>query len=334
MSDFQQEKDLVLSFQQALEAAPPGESGSVMARFCDPELLWRGMHPFDILTGPETVAAQFWDPLKQSLAHMQRRMDVFMAGRNSLDESGAVWVASMGHFMGLHDSPWLAIPATRKIAMLRYAEFHRVAAGRIVETALFFDIPGLMMQAGLRPFPDQTGAQLIQPGPLPHDAVMTGPQDPAEGDRTLDAINFMIRDLGQWRSGLPLEEELARSWHNDMIWWGPAGIGATYTIERYARQHSGPFRAGLTDRSGTGHICRFAEGHYGGFFGWPNFTARPTGGLMGMPASEKPGEFRVVDIYRRRGDKLIENWVFIDLLHFFKTQGLDVLGRVAAMADG
>ena len=28
-----------------------------------------------------------------------------------------------------------------------------------------------------------------------------------------------------------------------MIWWGPAGIGATYTIERYAKQHAGPFRA-------------------------------------------------------------------------------------------
>jgi hypothetical protein len=118
-----------------------------------------------------------------------------------------------------------------------------------------------------------------------------------------------------------------------MLWWGPAGIGATYTIARYARQHSAPFRAGLTDRSGTGHLCRFAEGHYGGFFGWPNFTARPTGGLMGMPASDRPGEFRVVDIYRRRGDKLVENWVFIDLLHFFKTQGLNVLDRMASLSS-
>ena len=212
--------------------------------------------------------------------------------------------------------------------MLRYAEFHRVEAGKIVETALFLDIPALMMQVGLRPFPDQTAAQFVQPGPLPHDAIMTVSQPASEGAKTLEAINRMISDLGQWKLGLPLEEELSRSWHTDMVWWGPAGIGATYTIERYAKQHSGPFRASFTERSGTGHICRFAEGHYGGFFGWPNFTAKPTGGFLGMPASQTAGEFRVVDIYRRRDDKLIENWVFIDLLHYLKTQGLDVLQRL------
>ena len=37
---------------------------------------------------------------------------------------------------------------------------------------------------------------------------------------------------------------------------------------------------------------------------------------------------RVVDVYRRSGDKLAENWVFIDLLHYFRQQGLDVLGRM------
>ena len=114
-----------------------------------------------------------------------------------------------------------------------------------------------------------------------------------------------------------------------MIWWGPAGIGSTYTVPRYAKQHSGPFRASFTERSKTNHICRIAEGHFGGFFGWPNFTARPTGGFMGMPATNKLGEFRVIDIYRREGDKLAENWVFIDLLHFWKDQGFDILKRMS-----
>jgi hypothetical protein len=70
-----------------------------------------------------------------------------------------------------------------------------------------------------------------------------------------------------------------------------------------------------------------AEGDYGGFFGWPNFTARHTGGFMGMPATDTPGAFRVIDMYRRSGDKLAENWVFIDLLYFWKSQGVDILGR-------
>jgi hypothetical protein len=39
---------------------------------------------------------------------------------------------------------------------------------------------------------------------------------------------------------------------------------------------------------------------------------------------------RVVDMYRREGDKLAENWVFIDMLHFLKMQGVDVLAELSA----
>lgn len=328
MTDFQAEKDLVRRFYGALDSAAARESAAVLHEFCSAELIWRGMHPFDELTGPEAVALDFWVPLKSALTRMQRRMDVFMAGQNEIDGVAGVWVVSMGHLMGLLDAPWLGIAPTGKIAMLRYCAFHRVDAGRITETAMFFDIPHLMMQAGLQPFPPQTAAHLVHPGPQPHDGLMFGPQNPGEGHRTRAAISAMIANLGQWKSDLPLQDELALDWHDDMIWWGPAGIGASYTIARYASQHAGPFRAGFADRSKTRHLCRLAEGSYGGFFGWPNFTARPTGGFMGMPATGKAGEFRVIDIYRREGDKLAENWVFIDLLHFWKTQGLDILGRM------
>ncbi|WP_371809001.1 ester cyclase [Ruegeria sp. HKCCD7255] len=294
-----------------------------------PDALWRGFHPFGELTGPDAPAEKFWTPLRLSLTRMQRRQDIFFAGRNELDGFTGTWVVSMGHLMGLFDRPWLGIAPTGKMTFLRYCEFNKVENGRIVETAMYFDIPHLMMQAGLNPFPPQTAAHLVQPGPLTHDGLLYDDAPEAEGQATLAAINAMIGDLGTWQSGLSIEDELTQTWHDDMIWWGPAGIGATYTIERYAKQHSGPFRASFTDRSKTKHICRMAEGHYGGFFGWPNFTARPTGGFMGMPATDKAGEFRVIDIYRREGDKLVENWIFIDLLHFWKQQGVDILGRMA-----
>ena len=54
---------------------------------------------------------------------------------------------------------------------------------------------------------------------------------------------------------------------------------------------------------------------------------KPAGGFLGMPASDQTVEMRVVDIYRRAGDRLAENWIFIDLLHFLKQTGLDVLER-------
>ena len=36
---------------------------------------------------------------------------------------------------------------------------------------------------------------------------------------------------------------------------------------------------------------------------------------------------RVVDLYRRDGDKLAENWIFIDILHFLAEQGVDLLAN-------
>ncbi|MGR3501896.1 ester cyclase [Pseudaestuariivita sp.] len=318
---FQAEKELVRRYYAALDA------GGDTSPYCDPQMVWRGFHPFGLITGAEAVRETFWTPLQTALTPLQRRLDVFMAGQNEMDGFASVWVVSMGHLMGLFDAPWLGIPPTGKIAMLRYAAFHKIEGGRIVEEAMYFDLPHLMGQAGLRPFGPQTAAELVQPGPMTHDALMFDVQDPALGEETLATINAMVADLGTWGLGLPLEDELRRTWAEDMLWWGPTGIGASYTIKRYAQQHAGPFRAAFMNRAKTGHICRMAEGHYGAFFGWPNFTATHLGGFMGMPKSDTPVEFRVIDVYRAGGGKLHENWIFIDLLHVWNQLGVDLLKR-------
>ena len=327
--DFQAEKQLVRAYYDALEAAEGEAVDEVMSRFIAEAYIWRGYHPFHEQTSGQAVGDVFWKPLKHAFKHLTRRMDIFIAGKNEIDGFASTWVVSMGHLMGRFDAPWLDIPPTRKLAMMRYCEFNKVEGDRITETAMFFDIPQVMMQAGLQPFPVQTGAQLVQPGPVTHTGLCFTPQDPAEGEKTLAAINFMIGDIRDWKDRDPegLEVELPRSWHDDMLWWGPAGIGASYTIEGYIRGHSGPFRETLDDITFNGHLCRLAEGEFGGFFGWPNLTILPTGGFMGMPATGKHSDMRVIDMYRREGDKLAENWIFIDLLHFWNQQGVDLMKR-------
>ena len=325
MTQLSKAKKIVRDFYAALDAANGFDVADVIRKYCADDYTWRGFHPFGEMTDPAEVADTFWAPLKSALRPMQRRMDAFFGGQNEMDGFASTWVVSMGHLMGLMDEPWLGLPTTGKIAMLRYCEFHRVDGDQITQTAMYFDIPHLMIQLGLSPFPSQSAAHLVQPGPMPHDALLFENAPEQEGIDTLATINAMITDLGQWKSGMTLEDELRRTWVEDMLWWGPAGIGSSYTIERYAKQHSGPFRAAFSDRSKTTHICRLAEGHYGGFFGWPNFTATLTGPLMGFPATGKRGEFRVIDIYRRSGNKLAENWIFIDVLHFWKQMGIDIL---------
>jgi predicted ester cyclase len=326
-NDIQVAKSVVRDFYSHLDSAEPETLDSVMQAHTSENYLWRGYHPFHEQTSASQVSRLFWQPLRHSLKHLQRRQDVFMAGLNEMDNFSSVWVVSMGHLMGLFDEPWLGIKPTGKMAMLRYCEFNKVENGKIAETAMFFDIPHLMVQAGLQPFPPQAAAQLVQPGPMTHTGLMFDAQEPAQGEKTLASINHMMNALGDWQNELSLEDELRLSWNEDMIWWGPTGIGAAYTIPRYAQQHSGPFRAGFKDRAFNGHVCRMAEGEFGGFFGWPNLTLEPTGGFMGMPATGKSGDMRIIDIYRRGGEKLSENWVFIDLLHFWNQQGVDILAR-------
>ncbi len=324
MADYQHNKSLVLRFYDDLDKATGDDLTEVLRRYTTDDYFFRGMHPFYEQQGARTVADVFWKPLRRAFRPIQRRQDVFMAGASEID--GGEWVCSMGHLMGLFDEDWLGIPATRKMAFLPYVDFNRITDGKISETGFFCDIIRVMQQAGVNPLPLQTGAAILTPGPLTHDGLLFDEQDPAESKQTLDLVNQMRLDLTG--SGLHSSlGELDRTWRHDMIWFGPAGIGATYTINRYEEQHQGPFRDGLDNIEFHGHLCRFAEGNYAGWFGWPNLTMTPSGGFMGLPASDRTVEMRVVDIYRRDGDKLAENWVFIDMLYFLKQQGLDVLER-------
>ena len=178
--------------------------------------------------------------------------------------------------------------------------------------------------------PPSTGNYYVYPGPRNHTGLLFEDAPKEEGQATLDLANKMVEDLSALNNsgamGCP-PEMLERTWHKDMIWYGPAGIGASYTIERYQKQHQLPFRNNLKDKKFLGHVCRFAEGEFACFFGWPNLTNTPAGGFLGLPGGNINAEMQVVDVYHRRGDKLSENWVFIDLPYWLKQQGLDVLQR-------
>jgi len=325
--NFQSEKKLVLDFYEALQNCKSNNMSEILSLYCSEDLLWRGFHPFNEIIGTKNLNFQFWIPLRNSLSNLQRRIDIFLAGINKISGNEGVWVISMGHLMGLFDKPWLGIKETKKIGMLRYCEFCKVENNKITEIAMFFDIPHFMLQSGLKVFPVETGISLIQPGPLNNDGLMYEIQDPNEGNKTSEIIEKMIRDLVIWKNfdKVSLKRELKKSWNEDMIWWGPTGIGASFTIDRYIEQHAQPFRKTFINRKFNGHICRISEGMYGGFFGWPNLTLTPQKNFMGLKTLKKSSEMRVIDIYRRRGNKLAENWIFIDFLHFWKIQGIDIL---------
>lgn len=338
MTDLQTAKSITRAFTKAFDAATSTDRLDILKQYVAPNYRWRGLHPFHEQTGAEAVIDTFWTPLYMAFSALQRRETIFFAGLNDCDGFSSTWTCSMGHFKALFDRTWLNIPPTRKIVMIRYAEFHRIENGKISETALFIDILDIIAQAGLWPLPPMSAAHFVHPGPRTNDGQLFEAHHPEDGQKTLDTINGMAaaiskaNEIIQGKSDakpLTPRQEMELNWHEDMAWYGPAGIGAVFTIDRYVEQHQQPFRKQLANRVFNGHVARFAEGNYGGFFGWPNLTVTPTGGYMGLPASNTPSDMRVVDVYRRDGDKLAENWIFIDLLHFLNQQGLDVLERLA-----
>lgn len=334
MSHYQAAKALVTDYFEAMEAATPDTISDVLEKYTSEDYLWRGVYPFREQHSAKTVSEVFWSPLMRALKHTQRRQDIFIGGTNEI--SGEIWVMSMGNFMGLFDEDWLGIRHTGKIAMLRYAEFNCIEDGKITQTGIFIDLIGLMSQAGMYPLPPSTGVYFNYPGPRTHDGLLYDDAPEAEGVKTLDLVNEMINDLNELNTsgsmGCP-PEVLERTWSASMIWYGPAGIGASYTIPRYQEQHQLPFRQNLDDKQYHGHVCRFAEGNFACFFGWPNLSNRSIGGWLGLTSSSVKAEMQVVDVYRREGDKLAENWVLIDIPYWLKQQGLDILDRTKSILN-
>ena len=336
-------KAAVRAHEAAIEEAAIGDAETVGAGVdgiaealsvrCAPGWSYRGTHPFGSHQGPEAVARAVWAPLLAALGPVQRRPDILFAGLNDMEEGGA-WACSMGHLIGNLDAPLLGLGPTGRLAFLRYCDWHRVEGERIVETVQFLDLMNLMAQLGSPALPTATGVVTVTPGPRTHDGLRHAASHPAEGRASLALVRRMVERLRA--SGIrTTRADLEADWREDMLWWGPGGIGASFTQSRYLRQHCGPFEDGLDFVRSEGHEVEIGEAAYAGFFGWPSLAMRPTGGYLGLSgASGREGEMRIVDLYRVEDGRLAENWVFIDHLHFLHQLGVDLLARHAALTGG
>jgi len=204
----QDAKSVVLDLCHEFDNAEPDELTSVLERYTGEQYRWRGLHPFDEQLCAADAVDTFWKPLHLAFNALQRRVDVFFAGHNVVDNQpstpigiqsvqapGDIWTCQMGHFMGLMDQPWLDIPPTRRVVFIRFAEFHRVQNGRITESALFFDLISIMRQAGHYPLPPCTGAAFICPGPATGDGLLFDTHPPMQASDTVKLMQTMIEDL-------------------------------------------------------------------------------------------------------------------------------------------
>jgi predicted ester cyclase len=305
----------------------------------------RASHGFDILhethrllaCAPvnEVLGAKGYEqallaPLRAAFPNGEERLDIRLAGHYApKNHVAGDWVASSGHIGGVFEADLFAIPATGQVAFVRFGRFERFVQGKIVETIILLDLPSLMMQAGVWPLAPSMGPSGMAPGPRRHDGIVAS--DIGGGSDSLALVEAMIGGLHHF-DGKALKSMGMRDYWTENFWWyGPAPIGNFRGHADYERGHQGPFLQAFPDRVGGNHRARIGEGAFVASTGWPSITATHAGGgWLGLVPTGRAISMRVMDFWRREGDRLDENWVMIDILDLLAQMGIDVFARLKA----
>ena len=320
-------KDITAEFWRAILYAEPRAAPEL----AHPDLRLRAFHPVNEVRGLEAVARDFIAPLRLAFPDLQRRPYISIAG----EHKGATWVATTGDFIGSFMQDWLGIPACGHSVHLRFGEFCRVAQGRVCEIMLLLDLVSLLRQCGRQALPPESGDTRWIPGPRAGDGLRQSGADPAVSARSLDLVLAMIDALNDYDGQDLASMGMTRFWAEDMRWYGPAGIGSTVALAGFEEHHQVPFLRAFPDRvGGTEDTVWIAEGPYVACAGFPVLHMRHLGPYLGHPATGRPVTMRGIDWWRREGDRLAENWVFVDLPHFFDQLGVDLRRRDLGAAGG
>ncbi len=288
--------------------------------------------PVGTLTGRDSITRHLWQPLIAAMPDLERRTDILLAGHFA-DKTGneGQWFASCGSLVGHFTQPLWGIAPTGRPIWLRTGWFDRAEGDRIVESYVIFDVARLLIDAGQWPLAPPLGTA-HWPAPLSQDGVAIGAGDHAASRQSLALVEAMIGGLMRYDGRTLSSMRMVDFWQPQFHWYGPGGIGSARGHADYERAHQGPFLAAFPDRVGGNHKCRIGDGAYVASTGWPSINATHSGdGWLGLPGTGKRITMKVMDFWRRDGDLLAENWVFIDMIDLLAQIGVDVMARVHAL---
>lgn len=325
-------KRRIIAIKQQLVNSPPAELYDAVRAGYHADAQVHVTHPVNELSGLDAAGNQLWKPLRHAMPDVERREDIVAGGCYQ----NATWIGCAGHYVGTFERDWYGIPATRGVVAVRFAEGHKLRAGKIAVSYVFIDFLDLMRQAGYWPLAPSLGQEMQWLPPKTHDGVILRAQDNAVSRRTIERVLRMHAALGKYSGRLPTravldEMAMAKHWHPNFMWYGPAGIGTTRGLRGFEDYHQIPFLLAFPDRRGSdfGHFIRIGDGHYAVTGGWGYLQATHMGSdFLGIPATGKRVAMRVMDFYRCDEETIIENWVPLDIPHLLLQMGVDVFGRM------
>ncbi|GGB53618.1 polyketide cyclase [Roseibium aquae] len=332
MTDFRQAPH---TFLNALFGPRTGPKDPDLSEFLTPCSTWHLAAPGQVLTGTDQVLEGFIKPLKTALSEVRRRDEIFIGGPNRRPPGGQ-WIASLTHYVGNFEAPLFGLAPSHHLVFLRAGEFYRIEEdGRISEARILFDLIDLMRQTRRFPLPRVLGTEMLFPGPATHDGIL--PQDDGRGEATLDLCEAMLADMRAFDPETFTSKGQTGPdgyWDDDMLWYGPGGIGANYRWSGFEKDHRASFLTAFPDRVGGNHYCRIGNAHYAAVSGWPSMTMTHQGDYLGQKADGRALTLRVMDFYRCANSKICENWVLLDYVDLFAQMGRDLIAESNAMIAG
>ena len=299
----------------------PHAASDVIAK----DSVWDVSWPLPQLSGRKAIVDGFIIPLCQALSHAQRR-DLMFIGGDNIREQGGQWCACVTHYVGTFDAALFGLSPSHKLAFLRSGEFYRIENGQIVEAKIILDLPDLMHQSGRLPLPS-LGTEITFPAPATQDGLVPTGHD---GAASLDVVQRMLGDLHVYdpkTGGSAGQTGADGTWADDMLWYGPAGVGSNYRWDGFVKDHRTDFLRAFPDRKGGNHYCRIGDANYAAVSGWPSMTMTFQGDYLGQQATGQPLTLRVMDFYRVADGRIAENWVTLDYGDLFAQMGRDLIAE-------
>eukprot|EP00746_Dinoflagellata_sp_MGD_P121457 gnl/MRDRNA2_/MRDRNA2_56625_c0_seq1.p1 gnl/MRDRNA2_/MRDRNA2_56625_c0~~gnl/MRDRNA2_/MRDRNA2_56625_c0_seq1.p1 ORF type:complete len:458 (-),score=73.09 gnl/MRDRNA2_/MRDRNA2_56625_c0_seq1:405-1778(-) len=223
------------------------------------------------------------------------------------------------------------VKAPNKFVTLRITDFYYIEPdapghGRISYNFMMIDWADALRQIGRRMLPQPALPEgLVLPPtandgvPAPLSILVQAEERDAKAARAVAEAALVQDWTGTGTSVL--------NWHEDLTYYGPAGIGCARNLTDYSEHVVGPFRKAFTNRQAIVELSA-CEGNYCALFG--RLSGRGVGKWLGLPTPGRDVSMRFAMHYRIVGNKVQEGWSIFDFPGLFAELGLDFYALAAA----
>lgn len=235
---------------------------------------------------------------------------------------------SASYGLGRWTEPFAGVPPPpgKPFVRIHDLDFYLLEGKRIKINWCIIDVINLF---------DQVGYKTVPPAPMPSGgyrapSAMDG--FPAPLSESVNAADTVMSNR-IWKAAV--QEDYvhntggARWWADDMVWYGPGGIGTAYSKKDYRTHFLEPLHAAFSNISMKLDLS-VCEGKYCGAHFY--LYGRHTGTWLGEQATGKEVRLRCGAHAHLEGGRIVEGWLIIDVPRAFADMGVDFFARARYVA--